>query len=112
MMNKLFSYGTLCYRQVQIDTFGRQLETNSAQLVGYAKSMIEITDPDVVASSGERFHPIISYTGDTSDIVDGAVMLITDDELAHADKYEVDDYHRVEANTIDQQKVWVYIAKT
>lgn len=110
-MNKLFSYGTLRYRQVQIDTFGRELDSRPGQLVGYAKSMLEITDPAVVESSGERFHPIISYTGDLADKVDGVIMLITDEELAQADRYEVDDYRRVGADTVDDQKVWVYIAK-
>lgn len=111
MYNKLFSYGTLRYSQVQKDTFGREFDTQPSQLVGYAKTLIEITDPEVLKSSGERFHPIISYTGVPSDKVDGAIMLVTDEELALADRYEVDDYHRVLADTIDGQKVWVYKAK-
>lgn len=110
MEHKLFTYGTLQYEQVQLDTFGRKLTTQTQCIVGYRLSQVEITDPDVLASSGERFHPIITYTGDEQDTVDGAIVVLSDVELANADKYEVDDYKRVEAKTQDGQQVWAYVA--
>ncbi|WP_342342087.1 hypothetical protein [Pseudoalteromonas lipolytica] len=54
-MEKLFSYGTLQYKQVQLDTFGRLLEGQPATLTGYIVGEIEITDPAVLKSSGQRF---------------------------------------------------------
>lgn len=55
---KLFSYGTLQYEAVQLANFGRKLEGNKDQLPGFELSMLEITDLDVIATSGEAFHPI------------------------------------------------------
>ena len=110
MENKLFTYGTLQFEQVQLDTFGRTLTTQPQSLLGFKLDQIEITDPDVLASSGERFHPIITYTGNDEDKVKGAIVLINDEELANADRYEVDDYKRVQATTEDGQQVWVYVS--
>ncbi|GAB5380461.1 MAG: gamma-glutamylcyclotransferase [Aliiglaciecola sp.] len=110
MNNKLFTYGTLQFEQVQLDTFGRTLSTQPQRLSGYRLDQVEITDPDVLASSGERFHPIITRTDNSEDKVDGAIVLINDEELANADRYEVDDYKRVQAKTEDGQAVWVYVS--
>ena len=109
-LHKLFSYGTLRYEQVQRDTFGRVLEGREDSLVGYRLDQVEITDPAVLASSGETFHPIVSFTGDPQDRVPGSVLKITDSELAHADSYEVDDYQRVEAALASGDTAWVYVA--
>lgn len=68
---KLFSYGTLQYEAVQLANFGRKLEGNKDQLPGFELSMLKITDPDVIATSGEAFHPIITYTGNSINCVDG-----------------------------------------
>jgi gamma-glutamylcyclotransferase (GGCT)/AIG2-like uncharacterized protein YtfP len=109
MLNKLFSYGTLQFAEVQKQTFGRYLQTQVNQLAGFTLSQVEITDPHVLATSGERFHPIISFTGNPQDTVDGAIMLLTEQELSQADEYEVADYKRISANTVDGQQVWVYV---
>ena len=39
-MNKLFSYVTLQYKKVQIETFGRELQEKKDKLIGYKISMI------------------------------------------------------------------------
>ncbi len=95
-MNNLFSYGTLQYEQVQKDTFGRLLKGYVEILEGYQVQDLKITDQAVIASSGTDVHPILVYTGDEEDIVKGTLFEVTDEELAHADKYEVSDYKRVE----------------
>ncbi len=66
-----------------------------------------ITDPDVLAASGERFHPIVSPSGDPSDEVGGTVFRITSDELAAADRYEVADYVRVQGRLTAGRDAWV-----
>jgi gamma-glutamylcyclotransferase (GGCT)/AIG2-like uncharacterized protein YtfP len=108
-MPLLFSYGTLRDPAVQRATFGRELPGHADQLVGYAVRMLEITDPAVVALSGQLHHPIVVATGDPADRVDGTVLQITDRELAAADRYEVDDYRRVLAPLASGAKAWVYI---
>ncbi len=110
-MERLFSYGTLQLERVQRETFGRLLEGAPDALVGFRRDMVEITDPDVLAKSGERFHPIVSRSGDEADRVEGTVFLVTLDELAAADAYEVADCERVEAALASGLRAWVYIAR-
>ena len=93
-MNKLFSYGTLQLKQVQMDTFGRLLTGKKGVLHQYRIKNLIITDPEVIKSSGTNIHPILEYTGNDNDFVTGTIFDITDKELLQADRYEVDDYER------------------
>lgn len=95
-MAKLFSYGTLQFQSVQIDTFGRLLTGIKEKLVGYTLTEIKITDPKVIASSGTDIHPMLQHTGHTADFVVGTLFELTTKELLQADSYEVDDYKRAE----------------
>lgn len=110
-MPKLFSYGTLQLEQVQLDTFGRLLVGKADAILGFQLNYVEITDPAVLASSGQTHHPILRVSPDSSSEVKGTVFEITDEELAAADRYEVDDYMRVEAPTKTEQTCWVYVEK-
>lgn len=106
---KLFSYGTLCYEEVQLSTFGRKLIGQNDTLEGYKLSQIQITDPDVVATSGKTIHPILIATGNKNDKVDGMVFDVTLKELEAADQYEVSDYKRVKAMLGSGILSWVYV---
>lgn len=108
---RLFSYGTLRQTNVQRATFGRLLEGAPDALVGFKQTLVEITDPDVLAESGERFHPIVARSGNPADRVAGMVFAITPAELAAADKYEVSDYERVEAELASGLRAWVYVKR-
>ncbi|MFD4240494.1 gamma-glutamylcyclotransferase family protein [Streptomyces sp. NPDC058525] len=107
--HQLFSYGTLQFREVQLAQFGRHLQGTPDALPGYRVTYIEITDPDVIAASGTDRHPLIVASSDASDSVEGTVFSITDDELASADEYEVDDYARTEVTLRSGTKAWVYL---
>lgn len=111
-MEKLFSYGTLQYRQVQLDTFGRLLEGIPATLSGYIIGEVEITDEAVLKSSGQQFHPALIKTGLATDTVAGTIFTITAQELVNADNYEVDDYNRIEESFSSGVNAWVYVAKS
>jgi hypothetical protein len=106
---RLFSYGTLQLPAVQLANFGRLLEGAADVLTGYVLDKLEITDEEVVAESGERFHWIAVKTGDAHDRVEGVVFLITPAELAAADVYEAEDYARVEEAFASGAKAWVYV---
>lgn len=108
-MEKLFSYGTLQQEEVQLATFGRKLTGTRDQLLGYRLSMLKITDPYVLATSGKEFHPIVSFTGSPGDAVDGTVLEITSEELLQADSYEVNDYKRISAPLRSGNSAWVYV---
>jgi len=109
---RLFSYGTLQLESVQRAQFGRVLDGVADALVGFRQDMVEITDPDVVAMSGQRFHPIVSRTGDAADRVAGMIFQITPEELAAADAYEVSDYERVEAPLASGLSAWIYVKRS
>ncbi len=105
----LFSYGTLQLEEVQLASFGRKLEGQADALPGYCQTMLEITDPAVLATSGEKFHPIVTPSGDPADAVPGQVFRISAAELAAADAYEVDDYQRIEVTLRSGIRAWVYV---
>lgn len=106
---KLFSYGTLQYEAVQLANFGRKLDGNKDKLPGFSLSMLEITDPDVIATSDEAFHPIVTYRSDSVDTVEGMVFDVSIDELKRADAYEVSDYKRIEVKLASGVSAWVYV---
>ena len=108
-MNKLFSYVTLQYKKVQIETFGRELQGQKDKLIGYKISMIKIKDKDVISKSDESEHPIIEYTGNNKDIVKRVLFNLNDEELIKADSYEVKEYERIRVILESKEKGWVYI---
>ena len=108
MSELLFSYGTLQQEEVQRASFGRALEGIRDALRGWRREMLEITDPGVLAKSGQRFHPII-VPGDAADRVEGTAFAITPDELATADRYEVSDYTRIAVTLASGRAAWVYV---
>ncbi len=108
-MPLLFSYGTLQQDGVQLETFGRRLAGHPDALVGFRRSLFEITDPDVIRTSGKTHHPMATFTGIDSDRVPGTVFEVSDAELAYADRYETDPaYRRISARLASGVEAWVY----
>lgn len=106
---KLFSYGTLRYEAVQWANFGRKLTGNYDTLSKFTLSQLEITNTRVIDISGEAVHPIIVYTGEDTDKVEGMVFDVSSDELRKADSYEVSDYKRVQVMLDSSVAAWVYV---
>lgn len=106
----LFSYGTLQQVEVQLATFGRRLEGRADALPGYATSLLEIKDVEVIATSGKTHHLLALPTGNPADEVAGVVFKITPEELAAADIYEVSDYKRVSVRMKSGLDAFVYVA--
>lgn len=71
---------------------------------------MKISDPEVLALSGEQMHPILRHTGNPSHMVLGTVFEISKMELFKADEYEVSDYKRVAANLKSGDKAWIWVA--
>ncbi|MGF6773651.1 gamma-glutamylcyclotransferase (GGCT)/AIG2-like uncharacterized protein YtfP [Paraburkholderia sp. GAS199] len=107
---QLFSYGTLQLEAVQLSTFGRKLEGQADEMPGYSMTLLKIDNPDVVATSGKTHHPVVTYSGNPADKVGGAVFAISEEELAHADAYEVADYRRDRVRLASGVLAWVYVA--
>lgn len=106
----LFSYGTLQSKSVQLKIVGRELKGQEDKLPGYKLEMIEITDEAVIASSGKKHHPIIKYTGNKNDCIEGTTFKLTKKELSKTDDYEVDDYKRIAVELKSGTKAWAYVA--
>lgn len=109
-MEKLFSYGTLQLEQVQQSTFGRRLEGIKDTLIGYNLATLKINDPVVIEKSGTDIHPILRFTGISSDHVEGTVFDVSLNELKLTDEYEVDDYRRVVVKLKSGIDAWMYVA--
>jgi len=109
-MQLLFSYGTLQQENVQQANFGRKLVGYKDSLPQYVVDQLRINDPRVLRESGMEFHPILRYTGNSKDQVTGTVFELTEDEIARADDYEVDDYRRVKAQLKSGRICWIYAA--
>lgn len=95
MSELLFSYGTLRQQEVQLTTFGRELD-------GFELDDVTITDP-------RDRHPILRPSDRSDAEVEGTVVSVTEAELAAADEYEVDDYQRVLAPLRSGGRAWVYV---
>ncbi|MGW6842418.1 GDSL-type esterase/lipase family protein [Streptomyces sp. NPDC054958] len=103
----LFSFGTLRDERVQTALFGRAVPTSPASLAGYTTRPLKITDPAVIAASGLDVHLILERRLGAS--VEGAVLHLTDEELAAADAYEVDDYTRRRVVLSSGASTWAYL---
>jgi hypothetical protein len=107
----LFSYGTLQDEAVQLATFGRRLSGEPEMLEGFRIDHLMIEDEAVIATSGLRYHLIISASGRAEDVVPGTGFYVTQAELLQADVYEADDYQRVRVGLRSGRQAWVYIRK-
>ena len=105
----LFSYGTLQDKNVQVASFGRELQGQPDAMPGFRQTLLEITDPEVLATSGKKYHPIVEPSVNPADEVAGTVFQITAQELDAADKYEVSDYRRVSVKLKSGLQAWVYV---
>lgn len=110
-MPNLFSYGTLQKEQVQLETFGRILRGEKDILIGYQLKMLEIKDPEVLRKSNQKYHPILEFSGNNVDEVEGVLFEVSDEEILHADEYEVDDYKRIETVFKSGKKGFIYVGK-
>jgi gamma-glutamylcyclotransferase (GGCT)/AIG2-like uncharacterized protein YtfP len=109
-MPLLFSYGTLQQANVQMSAFGRLLQGQRDELLGFEQSLVRIEDPQVVATTGKTHHANVMFNGRNDSRVSGTVFEITDAELAAADQYEqLAAYRRVAAMLASGKQAWVYV---
>ncbi|HZF27387.1 MAG TPA: gamma-glutamylcyclotransferase family protein [Steroidobacteraceae bacterium] len=107
-MPLLFSYGTLQLEAVQLSTFGRLLQGQRDELVGFEQSIVTVKDAKTVELSGKADHAIVKFNGRNDSRVKGTVFEITDSELAMADRYEPVEYKRIAVTLASGKAAWVY----
>ena len=109
-MPLLFSYGSLQQEETQLSTFGRKLDGEKDQLVGYEPSLVVIADPAVAARLHRTHHDNVTSTGDDWSNVQGTVFEVADAELALADTFEAQfDYKRITVSLASGKDAWVYV---
>ena len=94
---------------MQLDTFGRLVDSEDDALPGYTVDYAEIEDPRVVDVSCATVQPIVRATGNPLDKVLGKVLSVTDDELEAADEYQVAPYWRASVVLASGRDAWVYV---
>jgi gamma-glutamylcyclotransferase (GGCT)/AIG2-like uncharacterized protein YtfP len=108
----LFSYGTLRQPEVQLATFGRELDGRPDEIIGFEVDWITITDQHVITTSGSDRHPVLKPTLRTDAAVEGTVLALSSDDLVAADEYEVADYRRTRVPLRSGRHAWVYVFAT
>ncbi|MCX5383026.1 GDSL-type esterase/lipase family protein [Streptomyces sp. NBC_00083] len=103
----LFSFGTLLDDRVQKTLFGQRVPRTAAALAGHSTRSLTITDPAVIATSGLDVHLTLERRIGAE--VEGAVLHLTEAELAAADAYEVDDYTRRRVRLSSGASAWAYL---
>ena len=109
-MQAIFSFGTLQLPAVQQSLFGRSVPTTPDTLTGWKIGEVRILDPEVIATSGKEIHPALLPAA-PDDVVDGAILEVTDEELAAADHYERVSYRREAVTLASGRAAWVYVLK-
>jgi hypothetical protein len=110
MKEYLFSYGTLQKDITQLKLFGRLLNGAKDILKGYKFSPIEVTDKAFLSKGEEKIQLTVTPSQDKEDIIHGTVFEISEEELLLADKYEPDNYKRIQIELETGKKAWIYAA--
>jgi len=100
MNENLFVYGTLINQEIQKEALGKTFEMVDDSLVGWKKSMVQI--------EGETY-PILEKSKNRFDIIFGKVFEITEEDLKKIDKYETDEYRRIQVSLSSGEVAWVYV---
>ena len=106
---RLFSYGTLQTETVQLSLFGRRLEGEPDALVGYCLVTIHVQDQSFVVHSGAVQRNLLQ-TGNASDVVEGSVFMLSQEEIERADKYEPAEYRRLKVQLRSGLDAWAYLS--
>jgi hypothetical protein len=109
--HRIFSYGTLRDPDVQQALYGRHVPEEADGLTGFVRSLIPITNEEVVRVSGATHHPVLRASGDAADRIAGAALLLTDEELRITDDYEGADYRRIDATLDSGRTAFLYVGR-
>jgi gamma-glutamylcyclotransferase (GGCT)/AIG2-like uncharacterized protein YtfP len=75
--------------------------------------MVAMANPDVVALSGEAYHPNAEASSNPEDAVSGTVFEVTEAELVAADQYEqAGGYRRISVTLRSGNEAWVFTHRT
>lgn len=99
-MQNLFVYGRLKKPEIQKKIIGRTAESSEDSIKGHKLSQINI--------NGEIF-PILIKSNSPMDFVFGLVLKVSEEELKKIDKFETDDYKRIQVVLSSGKDAWIYV---
>jgi gamma-glutamylcyclotransferase (GGCT)/AIG2-like uncharacterized protein YtfP len=109
-MPLIFSYGTLQEEDVQMSTFGRRLQGQQDEIVGYEPCRVRIEDREEAARLGMTHYANLKYNGREDSRLPGMTFEISDAELAKVDRYEAAAlYRRIAVRLASGRQAWVYL---
>ena len=91
-----------------MSTFGRSLQGQPDELIGFEQSLVSIEDAQFAATSGATHHSTVIFNGRDDSRVSGTVFEISESELAKADHYEPAGYKRISTLVASGKQAWVY----
>lgn len=103
-MEKLFSYGTLRSKQIQMQLFNKLLKGTQDQLLGYKLKSLQIEE-----EFGMADYVVVVPSDDLSDIIHGVVFTISNADLAKVDVFESNSYKRVRVTLQSGIEAWIYM---
>lgn len=101
-MVKLFSYGTLIEKEVQLREFGQEFKVES-NLDGVKDFTI-----DKIEIEGEYYYCAISRP---ESIILGQIVYIPEEFMTLVDDYEGEDYKRVSVKTLSDVECLMYVKR-
>ncbi|WP_394278632.1 gamma-glutamylcyclotransferase family protein [Microbacterium sp.] len=106
---RLFVYGALLDRDLQLDTFGRVPDSAPALLPGYASHLTGIPDARFSDRESPTVQNVVRRTDDPRDKVVGEVLALDLFELEAADEVQLSTFRRTRVALADGEKAWVYL---
>ena len=107
--HRLFTYGVLRDAVVELDTFGREIESVPDLLAGYTVDYIDVDAHHADDEAQTGADPALRRTGNPLDKVSGSVLMVTNDELESADERENALCRRVMVELVSGRRAWVYV---
>ncbi|WP_431242595.1 gamma-glutamylcyclotransferase family protein [Flavobacterium sp. P21] len=103
-MEKLFSYGTLRSKQIQMQVFNKVLTGTADQLLGYKLKSLQIEE-----EFGMADYVVAVASENASEIIHGVVYNVTATDLAKVDLFESNAYRRIQVTLKSGTVAWVYM---
>ncbi|WP_264553877.1 gamma-glutamylcyclotransferase family protein [Flavobacterium sp. N2038] len=103
-MEKLFSYGTLRSKEVQMRLFKKVLTGTPDQLLGYKLKSLKIEE-----EFGMADYVVVVPSENSSDIIHGVVFNVSNADLAKVDLFESNAYRRLQVKLQSGETAWIYM---
>ena len=103
-MEKLFSYGTLRSKQIQMQVFNKILTGTADQLLGYKLKSLQIEE-----EFGMADYVVVVPSENPSEIIHGVVFNVSNADLAKVDLFESNAYKRVKVTLKSGISAWIYL---